>query len=185
MAVTDISPNIDNYFSGKGIVKIKRLDLAETLFRDVGDCPIFELTPNVAKMEHYSSRGPTRFRDRTDISQKTLAVRIQFDELTAENFAIALMAHATSGSSGSHYAYQMDIMSAAEVQAAVRLVGTNAIGAPVQIDLANVTFSPSAAVNMIMEQYGSLEIQGDVNAGSDGSFGKMYWDITQEINPDV
>ncbi len=182
MPATDISPNIDNYFSGKGIVKIKRLDLAEIVYRDIGDCPIFELTPAVAKMEHYSSRGPTRFRDRTDISQKTLMVRIMLDELTAENFALALMAEAVAGSSGSHYDFSMDIMSAAEITAAVRLVGTNAIGAAVQVDLPNVTFSPSAAVSLIMEQYGSMEVQGDVNAAA-GSFGKIYWNITEEILP--
>lgn len=183
MPVTEISPNTDNLYSGKGIVKIKRLDLSETDYRDCGDCPIFEVTPGVSKMEHYSSRGPSRYKDRTDISQKQMSVRIQMDEITAENLAIALMATAVSGTSSSHYDYSMDILADAEVTAAVRFIGTNAIGAKIQIDLPNVTFSPSAALNLIVEQYGNMEIMGDVNADSGGSFGQLYWNITQEINP--
>lgn len=185
MPVTEISPNTDNYFSGKGIVKIKRTDLAETVFRDVGDCPIFELTPNVSKMEHHSSRGPARYRDRTDVSQIELSLRIQLDEVTAENMAIALTTHVTSGASSSHYAYSMEIMQDAQIQAAVRLIGTNRIGAKVQVDLPVVIFSSGAALNLIIEQYGSLEIQGDVQGGTNGSFGQIYWNITQEINPDA
>lgn len=185
MPVTEISPNTDNYFSGKGIVKIKRLDLSETVFRDIGDCPVFEMTPNVSKMDHFSSRGPRRYKDRSDVSQVELALRIQLDELTAENFAMALTTHVSSGASSSHYAYSMEIMQDAEIQAAVRFVGTNAIGAKVQIDLPNVVFSSSAAMNLIVEQYGNLEIQGDVQGATNGSFGKLYWDITQEINPDA
>ena len=107
------------------------------------------------------------------------------DENTADNLAITLMTLPVAGVVlTDHFAYSMDIMTEAEVIAAVRFVGKNAIGAPLQIDLPKVTFAPGTAIQLIQEQYGTLEITGEVNADpTTGSFGKAYWGITQEINP--
>lgn len=183
MAYTNISPNTDNYYSGKGIMKLKRL--GEVTWRDIGDVPSFLLTPNVTRLEHYSSRGGIRFKDQSLVAQRQLTCAIIMDENTADNLAITLMTLPVPGDVlTDHFAYSMDIMTEPEVIAAVRFVGKNAIGAPLQIDLGKVTFAPGTAIQLIQEQYGTLEITGEVAADPlTGSFGKAYWGITQEINP--
>lgn len=179
---TNLSPNVDNYFSGKGKVKFK--PVGSSTWRDLGDCPAFELTPNVTRMEHYSNREGVRERDFSKVAQRQLGCRITMDELTADNFAMALMGIATiSGSpSTDHYDYSVSIMSEVDVLGAIRLVGTNLIGAPVQVDLPAVSFAPGTAVQLIQEQLATIETTGEVQA-SGGSFGTIYWNITQEINP--
>jgi len=180
---TNTVPNPDNYYSGKGIMYFKRE--GETEFRDLGNCPMFDMTPAVQRLEHYSARNGIRVKDQSLVSSRQLTCRITMDEVTADNLALALMTTPVAAGSPStdHYDYSMDIMVDDEVRGAVRFVGKNAVGAPIQVDLPVVTFAPGQAITLIQEQYGNLEITGEVSADpTTGSFGKVYWNITQEIN---
>lgn len=245
MAATDISPNTDNYYSGKGILKFKRDGATE--YRDLGDCPSFELTPNVSRLEHYSSRAGIRIKDQSLISQRQLSVRVIMDEVTASNLAMALLAtpvdavdlsatatlnsstavtsispttglvvgetyavaSATGIPAGTSMVYNgggagtlsqaatatgsahaitvtspisFDIMADEEVKGALRFVGTNVAGAPLQVDLPSVTFAGGTAMNLIQENYGNIEVTGEVAANpTTGSFGKVRWNITEEV----
>lgn len=51
---TALSPNVDNYFIGKGIVSIADPDTSPFNWRDVGNVPTFEFTPNITFLDHYS-----------------------------------------------------------------------------------------------------------------------------------
>src|ERR1700704_3488690 len=126
MPITDISPDVDNYFVGAGIVKWKGvLDVA---YRDVGNVSEFAFTSNVTRLKHYSSRHGTRFKDRDVVTQVDASVAIKMEEITASNLAMALLGdHAGSNPT------MINILNTPDVEGAFRLIGTNDIGAAIQV----------------------------------------------------
>lgn len=89
MAITADSPNVDNYFVGKGIVYWK--GDGETEYRDLGNVPEFEVALTTDKLDHFSSREGTRKKDRTIVREQSGTVRMVLEELTAKNLELALM----------------------------------------------------------------------------------------------
>ena len=53
--------SIDNYTVGKGLVSFKKM--GATAFADMGNCTEFEFTPEIEKLDHFSSRTGVRFKD--------------------------------------------------------------------------------------------------------------------------
>lgn len=88
MPVANSSPNVDNYFSGRGIVKFSTDGIT---FKDVGNTPTFEFNPQVGRLEHYSARTGIRFKDRSLANSRQATVRMVMDEWTADNLAISLL----------------------------------------------------------------------------------------------
>lgn len=184
MPATNTSPNVLNYYSGRGIVKWKAL--GASVYRDVGNVPTFEYNANVTRMEHFSMRAGIRSRDANFIAQRTAALRIIMDEFTADNMALHLIGSAIVSAvpATDHYEYKISVGDLDELEGAVRFVGTNTIGPRLQMDIGDVVFAPGAALNLLQEQFGNIEISGDVNADPTTSkFADVYWNITQEINP--
>jgi hypothetical protein len=89
MPVSQTSPNVDNYYIGKGKVEIKLPTDANWV--DIGNVPEFEYTPNLTKLDHFSSRAGTRSKDKSVVTEKAAAIRIVMDEWTARNLSMALM----------------------------------------------------------------------------------------------
>lgn len=83
------SPSTDNYRLGKGVVYFDRL-LAGifTGERDLGNAPEFNFTIATEKLEHYSSRGGLRAKDKEIISQLTPSVSFVLDEINIANLAM-------------------------------------------------------------------------------------------------
>jgi len=180
----NLSPNKLNYYSGKGAMWIKRA--GDSLWRHMGDCPSFVITPNITRLEHFASLGPYRYKDQSLIAQRQMTCAVILDEVTADNLALAFLTSAIAAGNPAvdHYDYRMELMAEAEINAALRFVGNNAIGAALQIDLPLVTFAPGTAIQLIQEQYGTLEVNGEIVAeGTPPSFGTAYWNITEVINP--
>ncbi len=175
MAVSALSPNVDNYAILKGIVKFQKT--GDMDFRDVGNCPEFELTPNITKLTHNSSRSGVQSVDRTIILKKELSARIVFDELTPDNLALVLFGNVTASSPE----YVIDIFSVSKITGALRFIGTNDIGAKVQMDFPNVSFTPSGSLNMLSEEWATFEMTCDILVDSNGSFGQAMWNISGEV----
>ena len=169
------SPNPLNYFLGKGIVKWK--GVSDPAFVDVGNVPMFEITPQVTRLPHYSSRRGIRFMDLNPVISKLMTVKFHLEEFTPYNLALALMGLWTPGSPDN-----VDILIEDEVTGMLRLIGTNEIGSMKQVDLPFVNIAPSAAVQFIGETYGILEVTGEVTGDpTTGSFGTIREAITGEI----
>src|SRR3954468_6811676 len=83
------SPSVANYFIGKGIVKWK--GPSDVAYRHLGNAPTFELTPNVTRLDHFSSMAGIRLKDLLVVIQKQMTVRFHLEEVTPENLALALM----------------------------------------------------------------------------------------------
>lgn len=176
MPATDLSPNVDNYFVGAGIVKWK--GVGDSDYRDVGNVSKFEFTSNVTRLKHYSSRRGVRIKDRDVVTQVDAQVAMSMEELTAKNLALALLG-TQSGSSP----IMIDILSHTEIEGAFRLVGTNDIGAKVQVDLPSCLITPTGAIGLINQgTWGEIQLLAEVNGNGDtGSFGRLAWGITSEV----
>ena len=171
MPATNVSPNVDNYYVGKGVVSIS-LDEGAT-WRDVGNVPEFEFTPEVDRLDHYSSRTGVRTKDRSIVIEKSGAVRIVMEEWTADNLALILMGSA-GASDVDTGAITIDVLAASQIVAAVRFVGMNEVGPRLTLEFPRVDFAPSGSINPISDEWGQIEIEGEVTAVN-GVFGTATW----------
>ena len=84
-----ISPNTDNYTLGKGVVFFDQLISGVYQGeRDLGNAPAFTFNIALEKLEHYSSRGGLKAKDKEIISQITPGLAFTLDEINKENIAL-------------------------------------------------------------------------------------------------
>ena len=156
-----------DYYIGKGIVSFMKT--GEVTYRDVGNVPEFEFTPELEELEHFSSRAGVRSKDRTIVLEKNGTLRIVLEEFTPENLAIAFLGTLTDDT----YGTVIDIFASNAITGAIRFVGTNQIGTRYQIDFPNVSFIPSGTIGLISDEWGQIELTGDVLVDAYGSFGTV------------
>jgi len=89
-----VSPLVDMYYIGKGVVSIQ-LE-AESTYRDIGNVPTFEFTPNITTLPHFSSRYGVRAKDLEVITEKNASLNIVMDEFTHANLMLTLMGEPTT-----------------------------------------------------------------------------------------
>lgn len=83
----------DNLVLGRGIVYLNNFDSGGNLLgeRDVGNCPEFSFSTDINKLEHYNSRSGLKSKDKEVITQITPKIKFVLDELTIENFNMAIL----------------------------------------------------------------------------------------------
>ncbi len=171
------SPNTGNYMIGKGVLKIK-VEGIDPDYRFLGNSPLFETTPNITRIPHYSSQKGSKFKDKQVTQVKELTMKMTLDEITPENLQLALL-----GSDADSTGLVHNILDLDEFIAAIRFVGTNSVGDKQQLDFPTVSIFPSAAIPFISDGWLQLEITGDVLADENGNFGTIISGITEEVNP--
>jgi len=90
-----VSPLTSQYYIGKGIVSIQ-LE-GEVAYRDIGDVPTFEFTPDIQTLPHFSSRYGVRAKDMEVVTEKNASLNIVMDEFTYENLMLAFMGDTVVG----------------------------------------------------------------------------------------
>jgi hypothetical protein len=158
MATT--SPNTANYTVGKGNVYIKRAGV-DASRRHMGNVLEMEFTPELEKLEHFSSMEGVKERDKSVVISKKGSLRIVYDEMSPENHAIALMGAISEGGSGGDV--NIDIFSESEITCELWYEGNNDIGPKYNAYFGSVSFIPSGALPFISEEWMTVEITGDVN----------------------
>jgi len=86
-----IAPNTDNYTLGKGVVSFDQKNPSTGLYsgeRDLGNAPAFSFNIALEKLEHFSSRGGLKAKDKEIISQITPGVTFTLDEINKENMGL-------------------------------------------------------------------------------------------------
>ncbi len=161
------SPDVLNYYIGKGVVSIK-LD-GESSFRNIGNVPELELTPVIEKLDHFSSTAGIKTKDRSVATTVGGTLRIVLDEMTAENLQLALVGALDFDSASDT---EIDILSLSELKGAVNFVGANDVGQQLDFSLLSVDFSAGAGVNLISDEWGQIEITGELLSVA-GVFGTM------------
>lgn len=164
MAISLTSPNVDNYYVGKGIVYVQ-LD-TDADYVDVGNVTAMEFTPAVEKLDHFSSRTGIRQKDKSVVIQLSATLNMTMEEWTARNIALTLLGDVVESGG----IVSIDILTNSAQEAAVKFVGANDVGPQWSFEFPSVSFTPSAALNPISDEWGALQVSGEVQAVN-GSFG--------------
>ena len=171
-----VSPSTDNYYVGKGKISFKAVD--EMTFRDLGNVSSLETAPNLTTLEHFSSREGVKKKDKEVVTEKKMTVTMVMDEWTAENLAMALLGDVSVDTDGNKV---IDIFSRNSIEGALKYEGTNEIGPQMDIELFRVVFKPGKSLNPISDEWGNIEIEGELLANELGKFGT--WTVREEAAP--
>ena len=171
-----VSPSTDNYYVGKGKISFKAVD--EMTFRDLGNVSSLETAPNLTTLEHFSSREGVKKKDKEVVTEKKMTVTMVMDEWTAENLAMALLGDVSVDTDGNKV---IDIFSRNSIEGALKYEGTNEIGPQMDIELFRVVFKPGKSLNPISDEWGNIEIEGELLANELGKFGT--WSGREEAAP--
>ena len=94
-----VSPSTDNYTLGKGIVYFNKKNVSTGLYegeRDLGNAPSFSFNIALEKLEHFSSRGGLKAKDKEIISQISPSINFTLDEINKENIALLTLGDTVS-----------------------------------------------------------------------------------------
>ena len=163
-----ISPNIGNYYIGKGVISCKLL--GESAYIDMGNCPTFEFQAKVTQLDHYSSRTGVKVKDFTAVTEISGVLTMVLEEFTARNLGFALLGLPSGGPSPSPDV--IDVFANPVIYGAVKFVGTNDIGPIWTCEFPLVKLSPNKALSLIGNTWGTIDLEGDVLYDqSSGTFG--------------
>jgi len=155
---SELSPNIGNYYIGKGLVSIKLL--GETEYVDCGNVPTFEFQAKVTQLDHYSSMTGVRVKDFTAVTEISGTLTMVLEEFTARNMGFALLGLPSGGPSPTPDV--IDIFSDPVIYGAVKFVGQNDIGPIWTVEFPLVKLSPNKALSLIGNTWGTIDLDGDV-----------------------
>jgi hypothetical protein len=153
-----LSPNIGNYYVGKGLVSVKLL--GESVYTDVGNCPQFEFMAKVTQLDHYSSMTGVKVKDFTAVIEISGTLTMVLEEFTARNMGFALLGLPSGGPSPTPDV--IDIFANPVIYGAVKFVGANDIGPNWTVEFPLVKLSPNKALSLIGNTWGTIDLEGDV-----------------------
>lgn len=161
------SPSTDNYYVGKAKLYWKAGGVGE--YRDLGNVPECEISFNINKLDHFSSRTGVKSKDKSVVIEKSATIRMVLEEITADNLALALGGTVYTDSDGNK---SFGMMSENAQEGILKIDGTNEIGQKVSW-IGTVSFAPSGSFNPISEEWGSVEATGEILVDALGNFGIM------------
>lgn len=153
-----VSPSTLNYSVLKGICKF--LPTGGSTWIDMGNAPEVELTPEIDKLDHFSSRAGVRSKDRSVVREKTLNLRIVLDEITPQGLQWALLGGDLVNDSDANQSFP--IYENSEITGAFSFTGTNTVGSRVHLDLPSVSILPSGSIPFISEEWAQFELTMEV-----------------------
>src|SRR4029077_8243419 len=163
-----VSPSVNNYHIGKGIVTFK--EEGGSTFVDLGNAPAFIYTPTVEKVEHFSSREGVKTKDFTAITQVGATVKLTLDEITGEKLAMFALGEIDTTPPCS---VVISGLSKAEFKGDIKVSGTNDIGQQVDFE-ATISFVPSGDFSFITSEddFSTIELEAEVQKhATTGDFG--------------
>jgi hypothetical protein len=162
-----VSPSIQNYHIGKGIVSFQEDGAPD--FVDLGNAPSFVWTPNVEKKEHFSSREGVKTKDFTAITQTGATIKMTLDEINGDNLAIFTLGEKGTDTDGN---VTVSAFKKTEVAGVIKVVGTNDIGQQVDYQ-GRISVNPTGDFSFITDEddFSTLEIEAEVQRDDNGNFG--------------
>lgn len=174
-APTLISPNTGNYRVGKGALWFKREGAGD--YSHMGNATSFEFTPEVEKLDHFSSMEGVKEKDASVVLSRGGTIKIVLDEWTPSNMALALLGDVDEAAVGGP---TVEILATDAVEGALKFLSNNDVGPRWNAFYHRVSFVPSAALNPISDEWGQIELDGESLVSQDapnvGKFG--YWQLT-------
>lgn len=179
MPVSIHAPNVDNYVIGKG--KIFWKPEGDTDYRQIGNVPELELTPTAERLDHFSSQEGVRRKDKSAVLEQSAQLRMLMEEFIPENLRLMLMGTQVRRSGD---VVQIGVMSESLIRGAVRYIATNDVGPKWVLDFPQVEFAPSGSLSPISDEWGQMEVTGEVlYQSADSEFGKAYANFSDFAAP--
>ena len=92
-----MASSTDNYSLGKGVVSFnQKINGIHQGYLDLGNCTDFTFSTDITKLDHYSSRGGLRAKDKSVISEIAPTIAFTLDEVNSDNLALLTLADKTT-----------------------------------------------------------------------------------------
>jgi hypothetical protein len=150
------SPSTDNYQIGKGIMSIS--EDSGSNWRDMGNVSEAEWTPNVDKLDHFSSRQGIKTKDKSVVVTSAATLRYVMDEVTAENIRQLALGDIETDTDGNSVIKSMTLSG---IEALIKIEGTNDVGLKTDF-IGKVNIIPSGSFNFISEEWNTMEVTADM-----------------------
>lgn len=158
------SPNILNYRVGKGVPSWQ--PIGTTGFNDLGNSARIEFTPRATPLAHWSHRKGTRFKDDAIVVTKEGELLLTLDEWSYLNLELALL--------GSRSGNTVNILDLSNLKGTLQFVDAQDVGPRKIWTFPTVILFPNAKLDLISNEYGEIELQGQVMGDpTTGSFGTV------------
>src|SRR3974390_210354 len=146
MPISLTSPNVDNYYVGKGVVSVKFTDSSQgptdVDYVDMGNVTSMSFTPKITKLDHYSSRQGVKKKDLSVATVLEAEIKLVAEEFTARNIQMALLA----SYSNSGELVTLDVLTEPLRKCAFKFVGTNDVGPQWTFIFPVVTLTPTGSL---------------------------------------
>jgi hypothetical protein len=156
MAPTILSPNTGNYLIGKGAFWFHRSGGTNL---HMGNSPGAEFTPTIEKLDHFSSMEGVREKDLSVVLERGGTLTITLDEWTPNNVSLAVLGTVDEGAAGGP---EVEIFDQDAINGELTFIAANDVGPQWDYTWFNVSFIPSQAINPISDEWGQIEIEGEV-----------------------
>lgn len=178
MPVSIAAPNPENYVVGKGRVYFQPAGAPGDIDDyAVGNVTEWELTPNIETLPHFSSMAGVRTKDKEIVLERGYAARMVMEEWTPANMRMMLAGNPDVSNPAN---VTIQIGSESNVTGRLKFVGTNDVGPKWSFDLPTVQFNPTGSLNPISDEWGGMEVTGEVLADEFGIFGTANSDFSAE-----
>lgn len=165
-----------NYAIGKGILYIAEWSGgAIGQYFDMGNCPSLEIEPTLERLPHYSSRSGFREKDKNPVIQTEYMLNFGLDEPAAVNlnrFLLGTLQNATT----------ILGMQSANIEYALRFISDNPLGPNQTWDFWKCTLSPNGAMQLIGEEWMTMNFQAEGLADTGGHPTSPYFTIVSTEN---
>jgi len=166
------SPSTTLYTLGRGIVSIAAWN-GETppgTLDDVGNCPRFEVEVTEETLDHYSSRGGAREKDKKVVVETGYNLNFDLDEFSTANLAMFLK--------GSISGNVISANTVLDKQYAVKFVSDNPAGPNETWEFHKCNLSPGGALNLISEEWSLMSFTGEGLADKANNATSPYFNVT-------
>ncbi|MBI4962500.1 MAG: hypothetical protein HY913_04425 [Desulfomonile tiedjei] len=163
--------DVEKFVTGGGIVTIKKLPIGS--YTDMGNCPELTVETKTEKLEHFSSRGTFKSKDKSITTQKTATLKIKLDEVAQEQLAMYFQGIIDDQ-------YSIRPLEADELEYAVKFVPDYASGEEWTYEFWRVKISAAGTLNLIkMNEWAELEFEGEILEDVDSHPTNRFWGMTK------
>jgi len=155
-----VSHSTDLYTLGKGILKFDRFDDdgLPTGLRDLGNAPVFNLTIEIEKIEHFSSREGISTIDWTRTKMRRLKGAFELDEFDRENLRTWLF--------GKTSTYGIAPLTSEDLLGTLDFWPTNDVGPNYHFQGWKVKLTPTGNLGFISDDIGRFGFEFDSESDS-------------------
>src|SRR6266403_2937641 len=156
----NFSPDTGNLLIGKGFCLFKPVGAAA--FYHIGNVPALSLTPKTTLLDHFSAMAGTKTKDLTVVLDKTMEMKMDMEEFTANNLAMLMLGTVDNTNPT---APVVNLFATSSLSGHFQFYAANDVGPRWYVDIPSITFNPSGDFSPISDaKFAVMSVTGTVNA---------------------